>query len=448
MFYRIGLFLFLILFSSPVFAQGCTLWYNNTIAPAAGFNTAYNPLLPSAVEPVVNCQNPPSIPISIGLGSAGEAVWNTVYVCPSSSDCSLIGSWTPFQLSGSVGSGLAPGYFRGSASGTLNISSSDLTGGWNFIAYLDVQFVNGAWSYRNGNALWSLQAITTAATTYTISDIGLTNSVFIVPASSGTTIGTLSATMSPGTFTGTIVFSTADLCTGSPSADNGNFQITGSDLQTATGSLTAGSYKVCFSATDPLANNTFYKAFTITAQSASITAVGLSNDRISASASPGTNVGTLSATLTSGSFSGTFALSTASSCAGAPSTNNSLFAVSGTNLNTGGGTVVAGTYQVCVSATESGILPYYKAFTIFVGGVPVSISMSPSGPIVVDNSTAGTVVSTASVTMSDGSTYAGTLSLCCSPATDVFDVSGLNIVVKSNLGPVNDGPYDLVITPN
>lgn len=74
---------------------------------------------------------------------------------------------------------------------------------------------------------------------------------------------------------------------------------------------------------------------------------------------------------------------------------------------------------------------------------PTAISLSPSSTSVTDTSPAGTVVSTATVTMSDGSAYSGQLSV----SDPQFAASGLNVVTAvSPLSP--DGTRSITVTAN
>jgi hypothetical protein len=81
-------------------------------------------------------------------------------------------------------------------------------------------------------------------------------------------------------------------------------------------------------------------------------------------------------------------------------------------------------YQRALSAAE--ILAWYQAATLPPPATPTAITLSPVSATTPDNAAAGTVLSTATVTMSDGSQFAGTLS--SSDSSGFFAISGLNIV--------------------
>lgn len=76
---------------------------------------------------------------------------------------------------------------------------------------------------------------------------------------------------------------------------------------------------------------------------------------------------------------------------------------------------------------------------------PQTVTLSPASVTMLDNVPAGTVVSTATVTMSDGSAYHGTLT---TSDTDRYAVSGLNTVTKRALTPADAGAHPTTITAN
>jgi hypothetical protein len=78
------------------------------------------------------------------------------------------------------------------------------------------------------------------------------------------------------------------------------------------------------------------------------------------------------------------------------------------------------------------------------GAVPIAIALSPASATTPDNAPAGTVLTTATVTMSDGSQFAGTLT--SSDTTGFFAISGLNLVTARALTSADDGLHSTVIT--
>ncbi len=77
-------------------------------------------------------------------------------------------------------------------------------------------------------------------------------------------------------------------------------------------------------------------------------------------------------------------------------------------------------------------------------GVPTAITLSSASPTITYNAAAGTVLATASVTMSDGSQFAGTLT--SRDTTGFFAISGLNIVTGRALTSADVGTHTTTIT--
>jgi len=96
-----------------------------------------------------------------------------------------------------------------------------------------------------------------------------------------------------------------------------------------------------------------------------------------------------------------------------------------------------------VGATTSP--PVNVPITIVAPGcsIPISITLSPTFVSAPDSDTSGTLLSTASVTMSDGTPYAGTIS----SSNALFTTSGMQIRLARDLTPADDGTVSPVITP-
>jgi hypothetical protein len=83
--------------------------------------------------------------------------------------------------------------------------------------------------------------------------------------------------------------------------------------------------------------------------------------------------------------------------------------------------------------------------------VPVSITFAPVNPSVTgaptipDTVVAGTLVASVVVGMSDGSPFAGTLSLT-GPGGSMFAVSGMQIVTARALTSADDGTQSVTVT--
>lgn len=76
---------------------------------------------------------------------------------------------------------------------------------------------------------------------------------------------------------------------------------------------------------------------------------------------------------------------------------------------------------------------------------PVSISLSPASvPSLSGQTPIGTRLSTATVTMSDGSPFNGIIT---TSNTDLFDVSGMNVITKRVYTPADYGAHTTTITP-
>jgi hypothetical protein len=83
------------------------------------------------------------------------------------------------------------------------------------------------------------------------------------------------------------------------------------------------------------------------------------------------------------------------------------------------------------------------AWTLSAPPSPTAITLSPASVTIPDNAPAGTLIATAAVTMSDGSTFSGTLT---TSDTNYFSVSGLNIVTARAFTSADDGARSTVIT--
>jgi hypothetical protein len=125
-------------------------------------------------------------------------------------------------------------------------------------------------TWTNGNASSGFQSHLLALSpaggsrSQSISGVTLSNATFAAGALAGTVVGTLSTAMSPSSppFSGTLSLS------GTNAAD---FQIVGSNLQTAVGGLAAGSYSVNLVATQPgITNSPFSQPETLSATSATV----------------------------------------------------------------------------------------------------------------------------------------------------------------------------------
>jgi hypothetical protein len=74
---------------------------------------------------------------------------------------------------------------------------------------------------------------------------------------------------------------------------------------------------------------------------------------------------------------------------------------------------------------------------------PTAITFAVVNATIPDNAPAGTLIATANVTMSDASQFSGTLS---TSNTDLYAISGLNIVTARALTSADDGAHATTIT--
>ena len=262
----------------------------------------------------------------------------------------------------------------------------------------------------------------TLTASQTLQAIALSNNT-VVSNSNGATVGTLSTTMSPVSpaFSGSYSLSNGSGCA-NPSSTN--FQIVGSTLET-NAALVNGTYCITVTATQGgISNSPISQAETITASGTQLVAsVNLSNNSFNGGSPSGTAVGNFTVTMnpTSPAFTGTLVLSTSSGgCTVTTGANNASFQLVGSGpwvLETNG-VVAAGSYAVCVAATQSGVAnsPFGASFTI--QGQPQTIStIVLSNSSFVGGSSSGTTIGTISVVMSPTSpAFNGSLSLSTTAA--------------------------------
>jgi hypothetical protein len=74
---------------------------------------------------------------------------------------------------------------------------------------------------------------------------------------------------------------------------------------------------------------------------------------------------------------------------------------------------------------------------------PTAITLSSTNPMIADNAPAGSLLAIATVTMSDGSQFAGILT---TSDTNFLAISGLNIVTARKFSAADDGTHSTVIT--
>lgn len=148
----------------------------------------------------------------------------------------------------------------------------------------------------------------------------------------------------------------------------------------------------------------------------------------------------LNMTLTAGINSGDFSLS--NDCGGSLAAAASC-QISITYLPSSAGSA-ASSVQVSGSGRTYGTGVSGTGVVTPPAPTPVSIALSPSSISVQDNATAGSIVSTATVTMSDGTTnFSGTL---LTSDTHYYQISGMNVVLAHSLSGADDGQHNTVIS--
>ena len=217
-----------------------------------------------------------------------------------------------------------------------------------------------------------------------------------------TAVGTLSTTDPDvgNTFTYSLV-------SGTGSADNASFSISGSTLQTAAifNYEARNSYSIRIRSTDQ-GGLWFEKVFTITITNVNETPtdIALSSSSIAENQPSGTAVGMLSTTDPDAGNTFTYTL-----VSGTGSTDNASFTLSGGTLQTAAifNYEAKSSYSIRIRSTDQGGLLFEKAFTISVTNVneaPTDIALSASS--ITENLASGTTVGTLSTTDPDaGNTF-------------------------------------------
>ncbi|WP_322993932.1 Ig-like domain-containing protein [Limnohabitans sp.] len=161
---------------------------------------------------------------------------------------------------------------------------------------------------------------------------------------------------------------------------SGNWSITSSTLSSGTHTITA---KV----TDTAGNESVVSAgLSITVDTAAPSAIALSSNTLSNSASANTAVGTLSSTDATVSDTFTYSL-----VAGAGSTNNSSFSISGTSLvATNPSALSAGSYSVRVRTTDVAGNYFEQTFSITVTSNQAPVVSTPTAIALTDTSSTDT----------------------------------------------------------
>ena len=258
-------------------------------------------------------------------------------------------------------------------------------------------------------------------------DIALSNSTVDENQPINTVVGVLSA-VDPDAGD-TFTFS---LACAAPGADDGSFNILGTNLRTSAvfDFETKSSYNICVRVTDQ-GGLSFDKNFIVTVNNVNEapTDISLSNNAVDENQPVNTVVGTLSAIDPDAIATFTFSLTCAF-----PGTDDGSFNILGTDLRTSAvfDFETKSAYTICVRVTDQGGLSFDKNFTINVynlveNAAPTNIALSNN--LVDENQPVNTVVGTLSAVDPDaGDTL--TFSLACAvPGADdgSFNILGTDL---------------------
>lgn len=262
-------------------------------------------------------------------------------------------------------------------------------------------------------------------------DIALSSQSVLEDQPSGTTVGTLSVADPDTADTATY-----SLVAGDGSTDNGAFNISGANLQTAQvfDYTTKSSYSIRIRVTDS-GGLSYEESFAITIVdiegNRAPTDISLAGSSVLENQPSGTLVGTLSATDPDNDDTATFSL-----VSGTGDSGNASFTITGGNLTTNEvfDRETKSVYSIRVRVTDSISLTYEEVFSIVVldgGDAPTAVVLADNS--VNENSVTATVVGTLTTTDTD-QVDSHTYSLVSgSGDTDnsAFDVSGASLITNA-----------------
>ncbi|MGL3001882.1 beta strand repeat-containing protein, partial [Flavobacterium sp. RSSB_23] len=261
-------------------------------------------------------------------------------------------------------------------------------------------------------------------------DISLSAAAINENVAANSTVGSLSSTDadSGNTFTYSLV-------AGTGSTDNASFNISGSNLRITTSPdfETKSSYSIRIRTTDQ-GGLFFEKAFTITINNVNEapTDIALTTSAINENVAANSTVGSFSSTDVDSGNTFTYTL-----VAGAGSTDNASFNISGSNLRITASPdfETKSSYAVRIRTTDQGGLFFEKTFTITINDVnetPTDIALSAAA--IDENVAANSTVGTLSSTDADsGNTFTYTL-VAGTGSTDnaSFNISGSNLRITAS----------------
>ncbi len=279
-----------------------------------------------------------------------------------------------------------------------------------------------------GNESYLLSTGFTRSGNQAPTDLSLSASSLAENAGADYVIGNLSSTDADGGDTHTYTF-----VSGTGADDNASFNLNGSQLR-ATASFnfeTKATYSIRLKTADSGAGNlSFEKVFTISVTNANEapTSLALSSTSIAENLASGASVGNFSSVDPDSGDSFTYSL-----VAGAGSTDNASFTISGASLLSAASFnyEVKSSYAIRVRSTDSGGLTFEQTFTISVSNVneaPTDLSLSVSS--ILEGQATGTTIGAFSSTDPDASdTFTYTL-VSGGGSTDngSFSISGSNLL--------------------
>lgn len=278
--------------------------------------------------------------------------------------------------------------------------------------------------------------------------ISMSNTSFTTGSSGA--VGHATATLSNGLLSPTWSIKTSGVDNTGATCNNygSNLTIDASGTVSNSASAAAGSYPgTCIQVTQGnVANSPFVQAFTITGFApGTFTSITMSNTSFSAGVAG--VVGNAAATVSSGTLSPTWSIQTSGVDHSSTTCNNygTNFTINGSGVVSNSTGATNASYPgVCIQVAQAGVnnSPYSQAFTL-TSNAATGISLNPATANLVDTTTQGTVLSTATVTVSGGGSFSGSIT---TSNTDKFCTNGMNIVANRSFTSADDGPFSTTIT--
>ncbi len=122
------------------------------------------------------------------------------------------------------------------------------------------------------------------------------------------------------------------------------------------------------------------------------------------------------------------------------------------SLSSGASCQISVIFTPSISGDETALLTlsvgggHTYPMTLLGGAATLSITLTPSLAKIPDNQLGGVILSTATVTWSDGAPFTGSLSISAD-AANLCQASGLTVVLKRTLSSADDGSFACTVTP-